>query len=165
MLRTRLLLGSALALSLLAVLATVTRPRPVVAPRGTTVLARQGSLAVVLAPSHTAVPTGGGELFAELTVTLEGEALPTSAPISLALVLDTSGSMSGQKMDHARRAAHRLVDLLGPEDELAIVAFGTELTVLERRALDAERKAHFHRAIDALAAAGSTNISGGLEAG
>lgn len=45
-------------------------------------------------------------------------------PVSLGIVLDTSGSMDGEKMDAARRAIDRfLFDLLGPEDEIFIYRF------------------------------------------
>jgi VWFA-related protein len=45
-------------------------------------------------------------------------------PVSLGIVLDTSGSMDGAKMDAAREAIDRfLFDLLGPEDEIFIYRF------------------------------------------
>ena len=45
-------------------------------------------------------------------------------PVSLGIVLDTSGSMAGRKMDAARAAVRRLlVDLLGPQDEFFLYRF------------------------------------------
>ena len=45
-------------------------------------------------------------------------------PVSLGIVLDTSGSMDGEKMDAAREALDRfLFDLLSPEDEIFIYRF------------------------------------------
>ena len=45
-------------------------------------------------------------------------------PVSLGIVLDTSGSMEGEKMDAARDALDRfLFDLLGPDDEIFIYSF------------------------------------------
>ena len=47
-------------------------------------------------------------------------------PVSLGIVLDTSGSMSPDKMGAARSAIDRLIyDLLGKEDELFLVEFAT----------------------------------------
>ena len=45
-------------------------------------------------------------------------------PVSLGIVLDTSGSMEGEKMVAARQALDRfLFDLLGPEDEVFLYRF------------------------------------------
>ena len=45
-------------------------------------------------------------------------------PVSLGIVLDTSGSMSGEKMAAARAALERFVyDLLGPNDEMFLLRF------------------------------------------
>ena len=47
-------------------------------------------------------------------------------PVSLGLLLDTSGSMSADKMSAARSAIDRLIyDLLGKDDELFLVEFAT----------------------------------------
>jgi len=47
-------------------------------------------------------------------------------PVSLGIVLDTSGSMSAEKMSAAREAIDRLIfDLLGKDDELFLVEFAT----------------------------------------
>jgi VWFA-related protein len=51
-------------------------------------------------------------------------------PVSLGLVLDTSGSMSADKMAAARSAIDRLIyDLLGKDDELFLVEFATRATL------------------------------------
>lgn len=162
--KTRILLGSALALSLMAVMAVVTRPRPVIAKPGEVAVSKGGSVRVEARPSHTAVHANGTELFAEYTVTLVSE-LGGEQPISLALVLDTSGSMAGSKLEDARKAAHRLVDLLGERDELALVSFGSDITTADLRKVTPESRQAFHAAIDTLQASGATNISGATEAG
>lgn len=47
-------------------------------------------------------------------------------PVSLGIILDTSGSMVGDKMVAARRALDRfLLELLGPEDEVFLYRFDT----------------------------------------
>ena len=47
-------------------------------------------------------------------------------PVSLGIVLDTSGSMEGEKMIAAKRALDRfLLDLLGPEDEVFLYRIDT----------------------------------------
>lgn len=47
---------------------------------------------------------------------------PNSAPINLALVLDLSGSMR-EKADVLKAAAIRFIDILSPQDRVAVVAF------------------------------------------
>ena len=44
-------------------------------------------------------------------------------PLNLSLVLDKSGSMSGEKIKNLRQAAKLVVGRLGPEDTISIVAF------------------------------------------
>lgn len=52
-------------------------------------------------------------------------------PVSLGIVLDTSGSMEGEKMDAARNALDRfLFDLLGPDDEIFIYRFSYQPTLV-----------------------------------
>ncbi|HYN06224.1 MAG TPA: VWA domain-containing protein [Vicinamibacterales bacterium] len=62
-------------------------------------------------------------------------------PVSLGIVLDTSGSMSGEKMTAAREALGRFVfDLLGPKDEMFLYRFDSRPILVQgwtedRRAL------------------------------
>ena len=44
-------------------------------------------------------------------------------PLNLSLVLDKSGSMEGAKIQNLREAAKRVVDRLGSDDILSIIAF------------------------------------------
>ncbi len=165
MLKTRMLLGAALTLSVAAAVSPWLKPRPVVAQPGQVVTAASGALLVEARTSHTAAHVNGSELFAELTVTLDEEAPKTPAPISMALVLDRSGSMSGAKLAAAQRAAHQLIELLGERDELGLVSFSSDTEVTARRPMTLEGKAALHQAIDAVQASGSTWVSGGVEAG
>ncbi|WP_272458877.1 vWA domain-containing protein [Polyangium jinanense] len=94
--------------------------------------------------------------------------VPTAAKIAraksaLALVIDTSGSMSGPKMQHARAAAHRMVDSLPDGDIVSIQAFSD--TAEDRIApfpLDPDARTTMHAVIDHLSAAGGTNLFDGL---
>ena len=53
-------------------------------------------------------------------------------PVSLGLVVDTSGSMAGEKWDHAVSALDRfLLDLLGPDDEVFLYQFNSDPYLLE----------------------------------
>ena len=52
-------------------------------------------------------------------------------PVSLGIVLDTSGSMAGEKMSAAADAVRRFVDdLLGPQDEVFLIRFDNRVRVV-----------------------------------
>lgn len=109
----------------------------------------------------------GGDRDEYLKVDLTGVAVDGKrAPVNLAVVLDRSGSMAGEKIESARRAAHALVDRLGDADRLAFITFGSNVTPLfpSQRCTPAA-KGEMHRAIDRIYDMGGTNLSGGLEAG
>jgi Ca-activated chloride channel family protein len=93
---------------------------------------------------------------------LSAPALPDSEsrpPLRLALVLDRSGSMQGDKLEVARRCAGWLVSQLRDRDELALVDFDDEVRLLAP--LAPARGAGLARAIASIRAGGSTNLSGG----
>lgn len=52
-------------------------------------------------------------------------------PVSLGIVLDSSGSMAGEKMTNAQDAVRRFLDeLLGPQDEVFLMRFDSRVSVL-----------------------------------
>lgn len=58
-------------------------------------------------------------------------------PVSLGIVLDTSGSMTPDKMSAARSAIDRFIyDLLGPDDELFLLEFGSRPDLLQEWTTD-----------------------------
>lgn len=75
----------------------------------------------------------GGRQTAYLKVGLEGFTLDRPAdrpPVNLAIVLDRSSSMDGDKIEKAKEAALLAVDRLGAEDVLSIVAYDSGVEVL-----------------------------------
>ena len=75
-------------------------------------------------------------------------------PVSLGIVVDTSGSMAGEKIRAARAAIDRFInDLLGPEDEVFIMYFTDEATLLQEWTTD---RRLLGRATAKLAANGGT---------
>jgi Mg-chelatase subunit ChlD len=77
-------------------------------------------------------------------------------PVSLGIVLDTSGSMSPDKMSAARSAIDRLIyDLLGKEDELFLVDFSTRARLRQDWTTD---RALISRAVREVNATGGTAI-------
>jgi len=98
------------------------------------------------------------------------EAVPGAAmaqvqmPLNLSLVLDKSGSMQGKKIQNLRQAAKLVVERLGPQDTISILAFS------DRKYLIAEsqpvtNKEELKKKIDRIRDGGGTAISGGMGQG
>lgn len=67
-----------------------------------------------------------------LKVSLSGQNIDSKkrVPINLAIVIDKSGSMSGQRIEKAREAAILAVNMLNEDDTLSIVAYDSEARVI-----------------------------------
>ncbi|MFK7985595.1 MAG: VWA domain-containing protein [Sandaracinaceae bacterium] len=97
------------------------------------------------------------------TRALEGVERP---PINLALVVDTSGSMDGDPISHARHASLSLLDVLHPEDRLSVVAFHSETEVLlESTQIGSAEIPELRERIGQMEARGTTDLAGGVQAG
>ena len=85
-------------------------------------------------------------------------------PKDLVLVLDTSGSMRGEKHAQAQLAAEYVVDHLEPTDRFNVIAFGSEVTPFRPEVVPAtpEARTAARGFIEGLLAVGQTNISGAL---
>ncbi len=84
--------------------------------------------------------------------------------LNLALVVDRSTSMRGQRMENVKQAAHNLVEALDVEDRLAIVAFSDRAEVLAPSTTISDRAA-LHSALARMVPGGGTEIFQGLLAG
>jgi Ca-activated chloride channel family protein len=87
-------------------------------------------------------------------------------PRDLSLVVDVSGSMSGQKLDQARAALRQALGTLRPEDRFRLIAFSSGVRHFREgfTPATAANLAAAREFVDALAADGGTNISGALDA-
>ena len=75
-------------------------------------------------------------------------------PVSLGLVVDTSGSMAGEKWDNARSALDRfLLQLLGPDDEVFLYQFDSDPYLLQGWTTD---RARLSRAMSRIVPRGGT---------
>lgn len=84
------------------------------------------------------------------------------APLNLALILDRSGSMQGDKLRNVQQAAGHLLDLLDQRDRVVVVAYDDQVTLVAPSApVSAAQRASLKRAIDGLRPGGWTDISGG----
>ncbi|TCZ54238.1 VWA domain-containing protein [Roseicella aquatilis] len=108
---------------------------------------------------------GGGSvryLVAELAAEGAAAATREAPPLNLALAIDVSGSMAGEKLDAARRTALAVAGALGEADRLTLVAFDSEAALLlDARPMDAAGRRAAARAIGRLAPRGGTNLFAG----
>lgn len=136
----------------------VTAP-PVAAPASTADAILSAGL-----ESRYVLDSGDGEAWLGIRITPQATGI--QPPVALALVVDTSGSMAGHKIEHARFAARSIVDRLRPTDQLTIVRFSSDVqTLLPRtRMADANRSALL-TLVDGFDASGRTALHGGMVAG
>lgn len=109
-----------------------------------------------------AAPKAGTPLTVRALLRIVGEAPEgvEHTPMHLALVLDRSGSMSGEPIARLREAATLLIRRLWPEDRVSVVAYDNEvLTLADAASGDAHAGAA--TAVDGIFARGMTNLSGG----
>lgn len=87
-------------------------------------------------------------------------------PRDLVLVLDTSGSMAGDKITQAKKALQYVLTNLNPQDRFAVVNFSTTVSKYRDSLMpsDAEHIDHAKKWVDNLRAAGGTAINDALAA-
>lgn len=102
-----------------------------------------------------------------LHVLISAPAQPKAAgaarpPVDIALVLDRSGSMGGNKLSMAREAVTHAIRLLKPADHLGVVCYDEQVTtVLDRTPATPEARALATTRLKAIDARGSTDLYGG----
>ena len=78
--------------------------------------------------------------------------------VNLVMLLDTSGSMRGSKMESMRTAAMQFVEQMGDDDYITLIAFSTEPTVLVQHAQVGPNRQKVIATIDRLEASGDTTL-------
>ena len=83
------------------------------------------------------------------------------APLNISLVIDRSGSMSGEKLENVKRAVEFVIQNLNPADYLSIVQYDNNVQVLSPSA-PVKDKSGLLKLVGSIRAGGSTNLSGGM---
>jgi Ca-activated chloride channel homolog len=115
------------------------------------------------APEGEMLASGTREAFLGVWVDVPEVRPETRPPMEVAIVVDTSGSMAGPKIENARAAARELVKNLRDGDIVALDAFSDNArTVIPPTRLDAHSRDEIMRSIATLGIGGSTNMFEGL---
>jgi Ca-activated chloride channel family protein len=117
-----------------------------------------------LALSHTRVLAGGApHVFAELDLRADpSEQRGARAPLAIAVALDTSGSMAGEKIAHAKESVIRLIRDMRDDDEIALVRFSSQSEMIQPLAPVGRVRSSLIGRVEALEAGGGTNIPSAL---
>lgn len=86
------------------------------------------------------------------------------SPVDVVCVIDKSGSMNGEKLNHVKKALYSIMDLLDENDRLSVVSFsdiGNRVTHLQ--CMSPENKIKTRSEIKKMKAEGLTNIADGME--
>ena len=108
----------------------------------------------------------GQTLYAELEVVADRSSEARErAPLSIAVVLDTSGSMMGDKLDRAKESVVKLVQGMRDDDEIAFVRYSDDAQLVQPLARVARVRETLIDRIQSLEAGGGTAIPRGLSTG
>lgn len=123
----------------------------------------------VVSLSHTKVlENDTTSVFAEIRVAADEQPMAGEvkrAPIALAIVLDTSGSMSGDKIEDAKRSVLRLVDSMRDDDWVSVVRYSDRSEIVQQLGPVGASRAAIREKVRGIRADGGTNIPEGLERG
>jgi Ca-activated chloride channel family protein len=117
--------------------------------------------------NRTVLVPGPGESTIQIQVIAPGLSVPPDRPkLNLSLVIDRSGSMGeARKLEYVKTAAHQLIDMLGSDDILSIVAYDQRVQVPWAACRVDGNRETLHRIVGGLYPGGQTFLSGGLEEG
>jgi Ca-activated chloride channel family protein len=108
----------------------------------------------------------GQRMYAELDVVADARpGAQERAPLAIAVVLDTSGSMMGEKISRAKDSVVRLVEGMRDDDEIAFVRYSDDAELVQPLTRVGHVRDSLIDRIQAVEAGGGTAIPRGLSAG
>ena len=111
------------------------------------------------------LPAGTNRVDAVVTVTADGESAAVRTNAVVGLILDTSGSMSGERMEAVKYATRKAIALIDESASFFVVRFADRSSVVSGLApATPENKALADAAVRRLEAGGTTKMSTGLSA-
>jgi Ca-activated chloride channel family protein len=120
-----------------------------------------------VALSQGAIAANGEQrVFAEIRVAADRPTeAPAPRPVAMAVVLDVSGSMSGEKIEQAKSSVLRLIERMRESDQIALVTYSDHARVVQPLAPIASVRDALRRTIPTIQIEGGTNIPAGLATG
>jgi Ca-activated chloride channel family protein len=142
-------------------------PQPVSQDQPIVTASADGTLKLTTSISHGyLLGDNPADLYAAVDirgVKFEGAKRP---PLNVSVVIDRSGSMSGDKIVQVKEAARQMVDLLDSQDRISIVTYGSDVTVeFPSQYVTPANRASLIQVINSIQVSGGTNLSGGYERG
>jgi len=128
--------------------------------------AEAGEVTVAADLGQSVISAKGGKVYLRLSLKAVEAAQRREArtPVNVALVLDRSGSMQGERIKAARQAAEMALGRLGTEDTVALVAYNHNVDILQP-AQRLTSQAGLREAIAGLEANGNTALYAGVVEG
>ncbi len=84
------------------------------------------------------------------------------SPVNLALVIDRSGSMAGEKLEYVKQAAIHVLDLLNENDHVSVVVYDDEIeTLASGMAVTRSNRVEIKSAIEGVFSRNMTDLAGG----
>ena len=124
----------------------------------------EAALAFRVDLGRASLPPDGGRV--PLRIAMRSSAHhPLRARLAVHLVLDNSGSMAGEAIANARRAAETLVGRLADDDDFSLVLFSGDAHLLVESGRVGPRRAKIVGRISGIGIDGSTNKAAGLDLG
>ena len=130
--------------------------------------AKQVKLDVALAnPTVLVGQAENGKTTNHLRIALTGFSLPTEkerSPVNVSIVIDKSGSMQGDKIEQARKAAIQAVDRMRDSDIVSVIAYDSSVTVVVPATKASDREM-IKAKIRSISASGNTALFAGVSKG
>jgi Ca-activated chloride channel family protein len=122
---------------------------------------------ILLSPLKPAIPAQGGAI--DMMVRVQGPEQPEGdnskvTPKRLSLVVDRSGSMSGQPLHEALKCVQHIASCMTPQDRISVVVYDDNVNVLMPLGPVTSPDA-MKRLLATVDSGGSTNLFGGWEDG
>jgi Ca-activated chloride channel family protein len=141
-------------------------PAPLVAGKNSVAFSGAGAHGMVSLSHKAALVGQQTSVYADIRVVADAQATDeVRAPLAMAVVLDTSGSMSGDKIEDAKRSVLKLIDGMRDDDEIAFVRYSDRSELVQPLARVGSVRASLTARVREINADGGTNIPAGLEAG